>query len=468
MESNLNEQDKVTTEAEKLGEGTNAWQLNALTEALGDLTLTISDSLSVGRGSDNDVVLGSKQVSRNHALLSVLNDKLYIKDLNSSNGTFINEQRIESNQSKQLQAKDTVGFADFNFSVTAATVATNVEQPVTAVEPDSTVEANYVDTTINTDLATQNTKTADHAIVEETEAVEPVVIDSPPVVTTTPEDTAAVVTPVSAQHVDSVESKADMNEKVNEVDAKETAKPATNSPVEPVVIEETVIDDVVLKEIVLDEIVLEHDVAADTIDEPVAKNTTVDNQSEHTDEPVVKETTIPEVLSSTESSADTPVAAAASPMPTEQETVMANDNSEDLPAKEPIIKEPVVNKPVAPEPEIDIPVTDEPLMEAKASHQEPVVTPEHDKTTRTALQEEADPDVLRAKQAATSQFSGTANLGQDRDLGTEGNNAMDQAIENPANAGQVEKKPSGSWFIWVFIAIIIVGLALWLFNMGGA
>ena len=45
---------------------------------------------------------------------------------------------------------------------------------------------------------------------------------------------------------------------------------------------------------------------------------------------------------------------------------------------------------------------------------------------------------------------------------------MDQAVSNPANAGQVEKKPSGSWFIWVFLAILVIGLALWLFNMGGA
>ena len=97
---------------------------------------------------------------------------------------------------------------------------------------------------------------------------------------------------------------------------------------------------------------------------------------------------------------------------------------------------------------------------------ESAVELQHDKTTTTVLQEEADPDVLRAKQAATSQFSGTANLGQPRDVGTEGNNALDQALNNPATSGAVEKKASGSWFIWVFIAIIIIGLALWLFNTG--
>ena len=45
---------------------------------------------------------------------------------------------------------------------------------------------------------------------------------------------------------------------------------------------------------------------------------------------------------------------------------------------------------------------------------------------------------------------------------------MDQAVNNPANTAASEKKASGGWFIWVFIALIIIGIALWLFNMGGA
>ena len=84
----------MTNNSEDVAAKSTTWQLNALTEALGDLTLTVSDSLTVGRGSDNNVVLGSKQVSRNHALLSVLNGNLYLKDLGSSNGTFINDERL--------------------------------------------------------------------------------------------------------------------------------------------------------------------------------------------------------------------------------------------------------------------------------------------------------------------------------------------------------------------------------------
>ena len=101
----------------------------------------------------------------------------------------------------------------------------------------------------------------------------------------------------------------------------------------------------------------------------------------------------------------------------------------------------------------------------RAPYHDDTVTPEHDKTTTTGLQEEADPEVLRAKQAATAQFSGTANLGGSRDLGTTGNNAMDQSINSAAHT---DKKPSGGWFIWVFVIILIIGIALWLFNMGGA
>ena len=342
------------------------WQLNALTEALGDLTLTVSDSLSVGRGSDNDVVLGSKQVSRNHAVLSVLNGELYVKDLESSNGTFINEQRIEANKSTNLAANDTLGFASFSFQVSAPVAAT---------------------------LA--NEKAA------------PLVTDEP-----------------------TLSASADM---VGEL------APAT--PAEPV-IKEPVIKEAVIKETKIEEFLP----VADTPAEPVEIIEA---------EPVVKETGIDEVLSATDSSKVLPIEAA----PIETAAVVTE------PTKQAEIK-PTETIEAATEAVTSAPAVEEPVQTAARQVPEEADAAKHDKTTKTALQEEADPDVLRAKQAATSQFSGTANLGQPRDLGTTGNNAMDQAINNPANAGQVEKKPSGGWFIWVFVAVLIIGLALWLFNMG--
>ena len=308
------------------------WQLNALTEALGDLTLTVSDSLSVGRGSDNDVVLGSKQVSRNHAVLSVLNDELYVKDLESSNGTFINAQRIETNKSKRLDANDTLGFASFNFQVSA---------PVTANLDDE----HPADVMADESLPSASTDTISDTIAEPKTA----------------DDTA--VTPAAA-------------------------------------------------------------------------------------EPAVNEAGIDEVLSAADNDASAPIEVA------EVTPVITEPNEQ---AAMTLKEEPGSTS---------APVVDEPAPSAVRQAQYDSDAAAHDKTTTTTLQEEADPDVLRAKQAATAQFSGTANLGQPRDLGTSGNNAMDQALNNPANPGQAEKKPSGGWFIWVFIAILIIGLALWLFNKG--
>ena len=320
------------------------WQLNALTEALGDLTLSVSDSLSVGRGSDNDVVLGSKQVSRNHAVLSVLNGELYVKDLESSNGTFINEQRIEGNKSQRLNANDTLGFASFNFQVIAPVAATlDNEQAAPAVSDEPVLSTNAATSTESIPAAAES----------------------------------AVVAPVVSEAADK--------------------KPT---------IEETSIQEPIVKETVAAEPVINEPI----INEPIAK------------EPVIKETGIDEVLS-------------------------VADNNE-------------------PSTSTSTPVVDKPAPSAIRQAQYDSDAAAHDKTTTTTLQEEADPDVLRAKQAATAQLSGTANLGQPRDLGTSGNNAMDQALNNPANAGQDEKKPSGGWFIWVFIAILIIGLALWLFNKG--
>ena len=420
------------------------WRLNALTAALGGLALTVSDSLSVGRGSDNDVVLGSKEVSRNHAVLSVLNGKLYVKDLDSSNGTFINEQRIDSNKSKHLEANDTLGFASFAFTVTPLSVVNEavvdeaVEQPVVAEESiaehkpavDTTAAPVLASGTVDASTIDSSGVGSDHVAAE---AISSGISPSPIVA----EKTALT---------------ADADKPEIAIDAPDV-NPEPTAEVEPVV-KETMVADVLS--------------AANSSDTNPTQQADINatNEANETDVPVVKETVIEEVLVAKDA-ADTapvqaaPVAPSNEPMPmTEQENVMPK---EVVPNKK-VTETPFAEKPVANEKPL---VTEKPLAEQPVAEPQPLDRTEHDKTTKTELQEEADPDVLRAKQAATAQFSGTANLGQAHDLGTEGNNAMDQAVDNPANAGHVEKKPSGGWFIWVFAVVLIIGLALWLFNMGG-
>ncbi len=54
------------------------------------------DRMSIGRTPDAPIFLDDVTVSRNHALLVRRRDGLYIDDLGSLNGTYVNRHRIES------------------------------------------------------------------------------------------------------------------------------------------------------------------------------------------------------------------------------------------------------------------------------------------------------------------------------------------------------------------------------------
>lgn len=56
------------------------------------------DVIQIGRGSKNNIVLDDNDVSRNHCRLVRQADDYSILDLDSTNGTFINGQRVNSNR----------------------------------------------------------------------------------------------------------------------------------------------------------------------------------------------------------------------------------------------------------------------------------------------------------------------------------------------------------------------------------
>jgi pSer/pThr/pTyr-binding forkhead associated (FHA) protein len=56
------------------------------------------DRMTIGRSPDAGVFLDDVTVSRNHALLVKRRDGLYLDDLGSLNGTYVNRRRIESHK----------------------------------------------------------------------------------------------------------------------------------------------------------------------------------------------------------------------------------------------------------------------------------------------------------------------------------------------------------------------------------
>jgi len=62
----------------------------------GESFVVDQDRTSIGRTPDAPIFLDDVTVSRNHALLVRRRDGLYIDDLGSLNGTYVNRHRIES------------------------------------------------------------------------------------------------------------------------------------------------------------------------------------------------------------------------------------------------------------------------------------------------------------------------------------------------------------------------------------
>jgi len=149
------------------------WQLTALTEALGNLELNVDHKLTVGRGQDNDVVLGSKQVSRQHAELTVVDDELLVQDLGSSNGTLVNDVRLEPHQPKSLVVDDVVTFAAFSFQVKQtqpvdSAAVSSLEPEVETIEPEvETIE------TVEPEAIEPEVETVEPEVIEP-ETVEPI------------------------------------------------------------------------------------------------------------------------------------------------------------------------------------------------------------------------------------------------------------------------------------------------------
>jgi pSer/pThr/pTyr-binding forkhead associated (FHA) protein len=64
----------------------------------GEAFSVAGERMTIGRSPEAEIFLDDVTVSRNHALLVRRRDGLYIDDLGSLNGTYVNRRRIESHR----------------------------------------------------------------------------------------------------------------------------------------------------------------------------------------------------------------------------------------------------------------------------------------------------------------------------------------------------------------------------------
>lgn len=91
-----------------------SWKLIGLSEPITGEVLNIERDMVIGRHQQADIVLQASHVSRRHAALFFKDKELWIQDLASSNGTFVNGQKITE---QQLQHDDQINFESIVFKI---------------------------------------------------------------------------------------------------------------------------------------------------------------------------------------------------------------------------------------------------------------------------------------------------------------------------------------------------------------
>ncbi len=75
----------------------------------------ISDKITVGRHTENDIVIQSSAVSGTHCIITRQGKKIFITDCNSTNGTFLNNSRVHKDV--EVKNKDIIQLGKNQYKV---------------------------------------------------------------------------------------------------------------------------------------------------------------------------------------------------------------------------------------------------------------------------------------------------------------------------------------------------------------
>lgn len=97
--------------------------------------MLLKDEMTIGRGEECDIVLPTRQISRQHARIYREDDSYYIQDLESRNGTWVNRQPLKG--TRRLYDNDLIQVAmivEMVFIGSGATAPLPFEVPLSLTE----------------------------------------------------------------------------------------------------------------------------------------------------------------------------------------------------------------------------------------------------------------------------------------------------------------------------------------------
>lgn len=120
------------------------WTLNGCTERGGVIAsfAIVGETFCAGRKNSSDLVLQSSCVSGRHAEVFHRGNRLFLRDLNSTNGTFVNGVRVKSEC--PIESGDRVQFADMEFVVAQHCKADSTDDWAETVQKSGSLKAMWV------------------------------------------------------------------------------------------------------------------------------------------------------------------------------------------------------------------------------------------------------------------------------------------------------------------------------------
>ena len=81
----------------------------------GEYSTTSSKAFIIGRVDGNDMIMPDFAISKKHATINMDSNSFYLKDLGSTNGTFVNGTRLDKKPLK-IHDQDVLSFARYEFT----------------------------------------------------------------------------------------------------------------------------------------------------------------------------------------------------------------------------------------------------------------------------------------------------------------------------------------------------------------